>query len=141
MLPITCALPSSGKGVWHITAIQMNPELQSRRAVAGLETRPPSAVLPLGTGNTAGLETCATGRRANTRGGLIALALLLTGFGCGARPEASRDAPLTNASGPTRATERTQRVRAPAVAGLFYPGDAAVLSKTIDGLLARAPDH
>lgn len=119
----------------------MNPELQSWRAVAGLETRPPSAVRPLGTANTAGMKTCATGRRANTRGGLIALALLLTGFGCGARPEASRDAPLTNASGPARATVRTQRVRAPAVAGLFYPGDAAVLSKTIDGLLARAPDH
>jgi AmmeMemoRadiSam system protein A len=27
------------------------------------------------------------------------------------------------------------------VAGLFYPGDAAVLSKTIDGLLAGAPEH
>ena len=70
--------------------------LQSWRAVAGLETRPPSAALPLRTGNTAGLETCATRRGANIRGGVIALALLLTGFGCGARPEASRDAQPTN---------------------------------------------
>jgi len=29
----------------------------------------------------------------------------------------------------------------PAVAGLFYPGDAAVLSRTIDGLLASAPQR
>jgi AmmeMemoRadiSam system protein A len=31
------------------------------------------------------------------------------------------------------------RVRLPAVAGLFYPADPAELSKTLDGLLARAP--
>jgi AmmeMemoRadiSam system protein B/AmmeMemoRadiSam system protein A len=33
------------------------------------------------------------------------------------------------------------RVRAPAVAGLFYPADATVLAKTIDGLLEAAPAH
>ena len=27
------------------------------------------------------------------------------------------------------------------MAGLFYPGDAAALSKTVDGLLAGAPEH
>ena len=64
--------------------------------------------------------------------------LLVTGYGCGARPEASRDAQATNRPG---VGPPFQRVRAPAVAGLFYPGDAAALSKTIDGLLAKAPDH
>lgn len=73
--------------------------------------------------------------------GLIALALLLAGFGCGARPEAARDAQSTNPAGPATSTERSQRVRAPAVAGLFYPKDAAALSKTVDGLLVGAPEH
>jgi len=73
--------------------------------------------------------------------GLMALALLLAGFGCGARPEAGRDAKSTNPAGPASATERSQRVRAPAVAGLFYPKDAAALSKTVDGLLVGAPEH
>src|ERR1017187_814559 len=66
------------------------------------------------------------------------LVFLVTGYGCDARPEASRDAQATNR--PALAPP-AQRVRAPAVAGLFYPGDAAALSKTIDGLLAKAPDH
>ena len=35
----------------------------------------------------------------------------------------------------------TRRVREPAVAGLFYPGDTAVLSKTLDTLLKDAPEH
>jgi hypothetical protein len=73
--------------------------------------------------------------------GVIVAALLLAGFGCGARPEASRDGQVTNATGTPTAGERIQRVRAPAVAGLFYPGDAAVLSKTVDGLLAGAPEQ
>lgn len=92
-------------------------------------------------GALAGWETCATGRGAHVAGSVIALALIMTGFGCGARPEGSHDAQLTNASGTPKATERNQHVRAPAVAGLFYPGDAAVLSKTVDGLLASAPEH
>ena len=53
----------------------MKLRLQNRRAFAGLETR-----------DTADLEVCATARGAIVRGSLIALALLLTGFGCGARP-------------------------------------------------------
>jgi hypothetical protein len=74
-------------------------------------------------------------------GRVIALALLLTGFGCGARPEASRDAQSTNAAVPAQAAGGSQRVRLPAVAGLFYPGEAGTLSKTVDGLLAAAPEH
>ena len=73
--------------------------------------------------------------------GLIALALLVTGGGCGARPEAARDAQSTNVAGPAASTIRKQLVRAPAVAGLFYPGEAAKLSNTVDGLLAAAPEH
>ena len=34
-----------------------------------------------------------------------------------------------------------QRVREPAVAGLFYPKDPVVLSQTLDALLASAPSH
>jgi hypothetical protein len=64
--------------------------------------------------------------------------LLVAGYGCGARPEVARDAQTTNRPGLGPAF---QRVRAPAVAGLFYPGDAAALSKAVDGLLASAPEH
>ena len=99
-------------------------------ALAGWETR-----------DIAGWETCATRRGAYVAGSVMALALIMAGFGCGARPEGSHDAQITNASGTPTATERNQRVRAPAVAGLFYPGDAAVLSKTVDGLLDGAPEH
>ena len=68
---------------------------------------------------------------------LIALALMLTGFGCGARPDAAREGQTTN---PTAASaQSSRRVRAPAVAGLFYPGEATMLSKALDGLLAKAP--
>ena len=68
---------------------------------------------------------------------LIALALMLTGFGCGARPDASGEGQATNP--PAASAQSNRRVRAPAVAGLFYPGEAATLSKTLDGLLAKAP--
>jgi MEMO1 family protein len=98
--------------------------------LAGWETR-----------DTAGWQICAMGRGANVAGGVVALVLLLIGFGCGARPEALREGQITNASGTPTAAERSLRVRAPAVAGLFYPGDAAALSKTVDGLLAGAPEH
>ena len=67
------------------------------------------------------------------------LTLLLAGYGCGARPETAGNPTPTNRSelGPTS----SQRVREPAVAGLFYPGDAAALSKTLDRLLKAAPEH
>lgn len=75
------------------------------------------------------------------RGGIVALALLLAGFGCGARPEASGEAQLTNQSAAAASARVAQRVREPAVAGLFYPGEAAKLSKALDALLAAAPEH
>ncbi|MCX6927147.1 MAG: AmmeMemoRadiSam system protein B [Verrucomicrobia bacterium] len=90
---------------------------------------------------TAGWEAGVPLRGGNVAGGIIALALLLAGFGCEARPEATRDAVLTNSAVPAKSAELTQRVRRPAVAGLFYPGDAAALSKAIDGYLAKAPEH
>jgi hypothetical protein len=87
------------------------------------------------------LEICATGRATTVRGGLIALALLLTGFGWTAQSEASHDAQATNPAVSAKSAERSQRVRLPAVAGLFYPGDKAALSKAVDSLLASAPEH
>ena len=110
--------------------LRMNRTLANRRALADLGIR-----------DVASSYTCATGRRTSLVGSLSAVALLLAGFGCGARSETSREAQLTNASATATAAEHTQRVRAPAVAGLFYPGDAAVLSKTVDGLLAGAAEH
>ena len=69
----------------------------------------------------------------------IALAALLVGgYGCGARPDTAGHAQFTNRPDPK---VPSARVRAPAVAGLFYPGDAAALSKTLDSLLANAPEH
>jgi AmmeMemoRadiSam system protein A len=69
------------------------------------------------------------------------IALFVTGYGCGARPEAGHESQLTNQTESAASADRNQRIRPPAVAGLFYPADAAALSKTIDGLLADAPDH
>jgi MEMO1 family protein len=71
--------------------------------------------------------------------GLIALALMLTGFGCGARSDAPGEGRAPNQTPASAQADR--RVRAPAVAGLFYPGEAATLSKTLDGMLAKAPEH
>jgi AmmeMemoRadiSam system protein A len=42
---------------------------------------------------------------------------------------------------PAQPTNTPLRVRAPAVAGLFYPAEGPVLSKTIDRLLEGAPAH
>ncbi len=107
--------------------LRTQPTLQGRRPVAGLETH-----------DTAGWKTCTTGPRGICRLGVVVLMLLLPCFGCGARSETARDDQSTNT--PAFAPSG-QRVREPAVAGLFYPGDAATLSKTIDRLLAKAPDH
>jgi MEMO1 family protein len=67
------------------------------------------------------------------------LSLLLTAFGCGAKPETPGDVAPTNR--PDSRLPSAQRVREPTVAGLFYPGDAATLSKTLDRLLKAAPEH
>jgi len=74
--------------------------------------------------------------KGNVIGRIILLALLAAGVGCNSRTD--QRGPLAGQSKPV---ERPARVRAPAVAGLFYPADAPVLSKTIDGLLANAPTH
>jgi MEMO1 family protein len=67
------------------------------------------------------------------------LSLLLAGYGCGARPETASNTASTNLS--PAGLVVPQRVREPAVAGLFYPGDAVTLSKTLDKLLKAAPEH
>ena len=56
------------------------------------------------------------------------VALLLSASGCNARTE-------------TPGPEPARRVREPAVAGLFYPGEKQVLAKTVDALLEKAPPH
>ena len=73
--------------------------------------------------------------------GLVFAALLLSGCGCHSRLDAPRPEPGTNPPAQSTNAEHGLRVRAPAVAGLFYPADKAVLSQTIDGLLDRAPAH
>ncbi len=87
--------------------------------------------------NSAG---CVPVRGRSARCGLVVLALLLAGFGCGARPDAAREGQLTNPAGEA-ASKGAERVREPAVAGLFYPGEAVRLSKAIDSFLASAPEH
>jgi AmmeMemoRadiSam system protein A len=56
------------------------------------------------------------------------MALLLSAGACNARTETSRPEP-------------PRRVREPAVAGLFYPGEEQALAKAVDALLERAPAH
>ncbi len=65
-------------------------------------------------------------------------ALLVSAFGCGARPEAAPAAQPTNRVEQATRPERLG-VRDPAVAGLFYPGEGPTLSTTIDNLLQGAP--
>ena len=101
--------------------------LQVLRPAAGSDIR-----------DTADLPTTVTEPTSNFTIGIIILTLLVQGAGCGARPGAVANSQSTNA--PSLAVHY-ERVRPPAVAGLFYPSDAAVLSKTIDGLLANAPEH
>jgi len=61
------------------------------------------------------------------------------GSGCEARSEASGEGQITNRTATAASANSTQRVREPAVAGLFYPGEGAKLAKAIDELLAKAP--
>ena len=80
--------------------------------------------------------------RAVSRVALVALLLLALPFpGCNSRPETPRPDQRVQPAEPTNTTSRHPRVRAPAVAGLFYPADEATLSRMIDGLLASAPPH
>jgi AmmeMemoRadiSam system protein A len=69
----------------------------------------------------------------------IALVALLASFsGCDSRSETPRADQRVQ---PAAQTNSPLRVRAPAVAGLFYPAEESVLSRTIDGLLEGAPAH
>ncbi|HOS73668.1 MAG TPA: AmmeMemoRadiSam system protein B [Verrucomicrobiota bacterium] len=84
--------------------------------------------------------------RAANRGGrgkcvAAVLALLVIGLGCGARPEAPEEKPSRRSVPSESSAREARRVREPAVAGLFYPGEAKKLSGMIDTLLASAPDH
>jgi len=74
-------------------------------------------------------------------GRLAVFGLLVSAIGCGARSETARNSQTNPADGQTNATGTPGRVREPAVAGLFYPGDEKTLRRTVDGLLARAPEH
>ncbi len=67
------------------------------------------------------------------------LAVFLVCLGCSGQDEKSQRSSGTNQPAQARTAPAPQRVREPAVAGLFYPGDPKELSKTLDGLLERAP--
>jgi hypothetical protein len=79
--------------------------------------------------------------KAISRMALIALLLPWPFSGCGPNSELSRSNQPTNLTEQEKPTGGHLRVRVPAVAGLFYPAEAPVLSKTIHELLASAPSH
>lgn len=66
---------------------------------------------------------------------------LLAAVGCGGQREISRDQPVTNPAGTAAPALSSRKVRAAAVAGLFYPGDKAALASAVDSLLQGAPTH
>ena len=66
---------------------------------------------------------------------------LLAAYGCGARPEPASTPSSTNLTDSAATNREPQRVRQAAVAGLFYPAEEKVLSKTVDTLLQKAPEH
>ncbi len=71
---------------------------------------------------------------------VAAVGILLVA-GCSAQTDDPRQASQTDRSDATQKAAQLQRIREPAVAGLFYPADPRELSKTVDGLLERAPSH
>jgi hypothetical protein len=78
------------------------------------------------------------GYKRKTALGFALFALLAPFSGCDSRVET----PVSGQSvPPAQQTNSHLRVRAPAVAGLFYPASAPVLAKTIDALLESAPAH
>jgi hypothetical protein len=79
--------------------------------------------------------------KAISRIALTALLLLLPFVGCNSRPETPRTDQRTQPTGQTNAIDHPLRVRAPAVAGLFYPAEEPVLSRMVDELLEGAPAH
>jgi AmmeMemoRadiSam system protein A len=77
------------------------------------------------------------GNRREVAIGIILIALLPFPA-CNSRAERQLTEPRVQGA---EQTNRHPRVRAPAVAGLFYPAEEAALSKTIDALLEGAPAH
>jgi MEMO1 family protein len=71
----------------------------------------------------------------------LLIALLLCGFGCDSPRETSHPHPVAGRAPPATQTSPPARIRAPAVAGLFYPAAKPLLSQTLEGLLERAPAH
>jgi len=71
--------------------------------------------------------------------GIVTLGVLVClCTGCGTGTESPQDKQTNQQTTPV---STTQRIRAPAVAGLFYPKDEKVLSEMLDRLLAQAPTH
>ncbi len=79
-----------------------------------------------------------TGNRRKSAIGIALIALLLPFSGCNSRAETQRTDQRVQSA---EQTNSHLRVRAPAVAGLFYPAAEQVLSKTVDELLEGAPSH
>lgn len=69
------------------------------------------------------------------------VAVVWSACGCNARTEASRSQQSSNRAEPAKPSEGPRRIREPAVAGLFYPGDERALAKAVDALLERAPEQ
>jgi len=76
-----------------------------------------------------------------SRTALVLLLLPWFVLGCSPSSKLSRANEPSNLIEPEKPAGSHQRVRAPAVAGLFYPAEMPVLSNTIHGLLASAPPH
>ena len=110
----------------------LKPELRHRKPPTG-----PSKPL---TSFCAGcyVKHMPTGNRQKEIVGIALIALLLPFSGCNSRSETPRTDQRVPSAEPTNTH---LRVRAPAVAGLFYPADKAALSQMVDGLLENAPAH
>jgi AmmeMemoRadiSam system protein A len=80
-------------------------------------------------------------RKCSAIAGITLIAVLVCGFGCDSARETPRTRPAAGPVAPGTNLEPRLRLRLPAVAGFFYPGDKAGLSQTLDGLLERAPAH
>jgi hypothetical protein len=83
-------------------------------------------------------NTMSAGNRQIATAGTALISLLLFLSGCNPQPEIPRTDQRAQSAEPTNSH---LRVRAPAVAGLFYPAEKTVLSKNIDGLLENASAH
>ncbi|MGA2855078.1 MAG: AmmeMemoRadiSam system protein B, partial [Verrucomicrobiota bacterium] len=78
------------------------------------------------------------GNRQKEIAGIALIALLLPFCGCDSNLTSSRPEQRVQSAEPTNSH---LRVRASAVAGLFYPAERPALSRMVDGLLENAPAH